>query len=150
MDDKNIEEIPRSINNALGYNIYRVSLLIRRQLKNALSEYKLTPEQWQIMASLWASSSYLNQKALVDITLKDKHTLSRIVQRLERDGWVQKKEDNEDKRSYYVLPSKKSLKYKNIIPVKIIEHFQPIFDILTDIEKQVLSEYLNRIRNNLE
>ena len=54
-------QIPAELQDSLGYNLYRVSLLFRRELIRALSEYGLTPEQWQVLVVLWSSDHPVSQ-----------------------------------------------------------------------------------------
>jgi DNA-binding MarR family transcriptional regulator len=80
-----------ALEEALGYNIYRAGLLFRRELIHALADYRMTPEQWQVMMTLWHTGKPVNQSEIVQLLLKDKHTVSRIIQRLSRDGWIEKR-----------------------------------------------------------
>ena len=67
--------IPSILDDALDFNIDRVSLLFRREFCKVLREYAMTQEYWQIMLTLWTTK----QTEIIALTLKDKSTISRIL-----------------------------------------------------------------------
>ena len=71
----------------IGFNLYRLSLLFRRELLRCLDEYSLTPEQWQALVTL-RGKDRLSQSEIAAVTLQDAPTVSRMLARMERDGWV--------------------------------------------------------------
>lgn len=109
---------------SLGFNIYRAGLLFRRELMHALSEYEMTPEQWQLMTALWHSDKPLNQNDVAHLLMKDKHTVSRIIKRLERDKWLTRKTDKKDTRAVKIFLTVKGKKLKREIPKKLHNHFE--------------------------
>ena len=131
---------------SLGFNIYRAELLFRRESLNALSRYDMTPEQWSVLSTLLQSDKPLSQQDIANRVLKDKHTTSRIIKRLERDGWIIKKTDKKDKRSFLLQPTKASKKLKMVIPAILTKHFSPFYSHFTDTEYQHLLTYLKKIR----
>ncbi len=142
--------IPDKLNNSLGFNIYRVNILFRRELMNALSDYEMTPEQWQIMTILWESEGPLNQREIVQDTLKDKHTVSRIINRLDRDGWVTKEVSPKDKRSTIIKLTKKSNSLRKEMLKKLSKHFKEIFNDLGEKQHKDLLQNLKKLRKILE
>ncbi len=139
--------IPSVLENALGFNIYRVSILFRRELIRALGEYKMTPEQWQVMITLWSTGHPLKQAEIVHLTLKDKPTVSRIIQRLERDGWIEKRDDPGDGRVTIIQPTSKGMDLKEEVPKKLYRHFDELLHDLQEDEKETLMELLKKIRH---
>lgn len=142
--------IPPFLDNALGYNAYRTGLLFHRELARALKEYDITPEQWTVLATLWSTGKPVNQSEIVQLTMKDKHTTSRIIQRLERDGWIQKKSDPKDGRVTLIHPTPKANSLKNKIPRKVLKHFDILLEDYSDKEIQLLINLLKRLRKTLE
>jgi DNA-binding MarR family transcriptional regulator len=141
-----------NLEDQLGFNITRVAILFRRELIRALSQYRMTPEQWQVMATLW-KERVLCQKDIADLTLKDKHSVSRIIQRLERNGWVEKASSPEDGRSTLIKPTKKGWTIQNAITEQLINHFERIsIDLGKRNGKQLLSllKKLRRVLGDIE
>ncbi|MCP3924965.1 MAG: MarR family transcriptional regulator [Desulfobacterales bacterium] len=142
--------IPETLDNALGFNLYRVNLLMRRELMQALSDYEITPEQWQIMSILRESKAPLNQREIVQDTLKDKYTVSRIINRLERDGWVTKKVSPNDKRSTLIGLTEKSNTLQKNIQKLLSDHFNKIFKAFGKDDHDHLLELLKKLRKILK
>ncbi len=137
------------LNEALGFNLYRTGLLFRRELAKAIEEYGLTPEQWTVMATLWLTGKPLNQSEIVDLCMKDKHTVSRIVQRLERDGLIEKKSDPHDARITIIRPTRKGESLKEKVPKSVVEHFDKVLIDYSDEEVDALVASLKRLRKTL-
>lgn len=141
--------IPSFLNDALGFNLNRAVLLFRRELVRALEEYGMTPEQWMIMAALWTTGRPINQSEIAQLTMKDKHSVSRIIQRLERDGWIEKKSDPQDARITIVRPTRKGDSLKHKIPRLLADHFDKIMKEYGAKEWEELIASLKRLRKIL-
>ncbi len=141
--------IPSFLNDALGFNLNRAVLLFRRELVRALEEYGMTPEQWMIMAALWTTGRPINQSEIAQLTMKDKHSVSRIIQRLERDGWIDKKNNPHDARITIIRPTKKGQSLKEKVPERLNEHFEKILSDFGEKEWEELIVSLKRLRKTL-
>lgn len=121
---------PISLENSLNFQIYKLSLLLSRNLKKALEEYQLTPERWQILASLWAGDKPLKQSEIGAITLKDKPSVSRLVEAMLEEGWLLRQEDADDRRAYRVKLSAKAIRLQPEIVNALVSHFEvPMRDL---------------------
>jgi DNA-binding MarR family transcriptional regulator len=78
---------------------------------------ELTPEQWIVLARLWEKDGQ-SQSALSELTLRDRPTMSRIIDTMEKSGLVERSVDEHDARSRRVLLTRtgKSLQAK-LVPV---------------------------------
>lgn len=115
---------------ALNFQIFKLSLLLGRELTKALKEFNLTPERWQVLAALWNADMPLYQTQLGEITLKDKPSISRLVDSMIKTGWLIKKQSDEDSRAYFIKPSTKANTYKDKIVSSLYDHFEPYFEEL--------------------
>jgi DNA-binding MarR family transcriptional regulator len=141
--------IPSELNDALGFNIYRVALLFRKELIHALADHQMTPEQWQIMRVLWSTDERLNQNDIAHLTLKDKHSVSRILARLERDGWIVRYSDPEDTRASLIAPTEQATYLRQNVPEQLYSHFAPILGVLSEDEARHLLSLLHKLRSRL-
>ncbi|MBE7384336.1 MAG: winged helix-turn-helix transcriptional regulator [Leptolyngbya sp. SIO1E4] len=141
--------ISPELDNALGFNIYRVALLFRKELMKALSDYRMTPEQWQVMQTLWSTEGQLTQNDVAHLTLRDKHTVSRILARLERDGWIKKHPHPTDARAYIVAPTDQAKTLRHEVPSKLHRHFADILSELGTGEAEELLYLLKKLRHRL-
>lgn len=92
----------RPLTESLGFNLHRTAQLYRLELVRALTPYELTPEQWQILATLSSSQERLSQGEIAALTFKDKHSVSRMLDRLESAGWIVRHPDPDDARAFCI------------------------------------------------
>lgn len=140
-----------TLDRQLGYNLNRTALLFRRELIRVLRPYsRMTPEQWQTLASLWEANHPLSPTEISRVTLQDLPSLSRMLRRMEEHGWIRKTPDENDMRSFRVelTPTGHCLKQK--LPEKVLEHFRPFLAPLTRQEANQLLQLLNKLRQGFE
>ena len=130
------------LNNNLGYNLYRAYLLFHRELIRALKGYGVTPEQWQVLIILWNHGS-VTPTQISRVTLQDLPTISRMLVRMERNGWINRLQNEEDGRSFHVVLTEKGRKSKNEMIIQLDNHFA---NFLKTVPKAVHDE----IRNELQ
>ncbi len=120
------------LNNNLGYNLYRTYLLFHRELIRALKGYEVTPEQWQVLIILWNHGS-VTPTEISKVTLQDLPSISRMLVRMERNGWIEKVDNEEDGRSFHVkLTSKGEGSQQEMMQV-LEKHFS---DFLSDVSAE--------------
>ncbi|MCP4297543.1 MAG: MarR family transcriptional regulator [Proteobacteria bacterium] len=141
--------IPAILENTLGFNVYRVALLFRRELIRSLSQFNMTPEQWQVMTTLWSTGQPLNQSEIVRLILKDKPTISRMIHRLQRNGWIEKTTSLEDGRVTLIQPTPKGWAIEQEVTEKLDKHFKSILKNLGRPESEVLRDKLRNVRRVL-
>ncbi|MEM6624021.1 MAG: MarR family transcriptional regulator [Pseudomonadota bacterium] len=89
-----------------GFLIHDVSRLMRGWFDERAQQMGLTRAQWRVLVHL-AAREGINQKALAEILELDTVTLGRHVDRLERDGWLERRPDPADRRAWllHLLPA---------------------------------------------
>lgn len=142
-------KIPEFLEESLNFNIYRTSLLLRREFLRVLSADGITPEQWQVLAILEYAQHPVNQGDIAKLSLKDKHTVSRIIARMEKNGWVSKKSDARDGRITVIAltPAGQSLAAR--IPKLLNNRFSDIGSTVSEDEKQLVIAILRKLRTYL-
>jgi MarR family transcriptional regulator for hemolysin len=85
----------------LGFLLKDVSRLSSRNFERHASEVKLglTLEQCKVLVCLQRNQG-INQKRLADVTDTDQMTLVRILDRMEQDGWIERRPDPQDRRAW--------------------------------------------------
>ena len=118
-----------------------------------LLNFNITETQFNALMSLAEYYNYhgkaLNQKELADRLLIKKASVGTLIERLSKNGWVEVKPSEEDKRAKNVFITQKGLnKYKEV--------FEPYYlfmgPLILDISPEDFSatlRVLNQIRNNL-
>ena len=86
---------------SLGRLIYITTMALKNYLENRLKPYDLTAEQFQVMKSL-VEESGIAQNRLCEAVAKSPGNITRILDRLEKKGCIERKGNPEDRRSSLV------------------------------------------------
>ena len=144
-----MKKIP--LKDSLAFNIFRAGTLLRRHLTRTLSEYKVTPEQWQIIAMLRQSDSPLSQKEITTSLLKDKHAVSRMIKKMESNGWVERSSKEEDSRVTLIQLTQKGLDTAEEMYEKLALSVRTkVFNHFSQAEKDQVKAFMIRLGNILE
>ncbi|MBB6215398.1 DNA-binding MarR family transcriptional regulator [Anaerosolibacter carboniphilus] len=109
------------IEEAVGFAINRASIEMRKKLTYIFKKegYDITPEEFSILSQLWEEDGLL-QSVINDKTLKDKTTVTRLLERLKTKGLIEKRIEEADRRNYRIHLTEKGMAIKyNIIPIVI-------------------------------
>lgn len=105
----------------------RLSMTLNRTLLQSFrnNDIPLTREQWSILAVLWKQDG-CSQQTLANETYRDKPSITRLLDKMEKDNLVLRKADKDDRRLnlIFLTPKGKSLEAK-------------AFEIVNDIEAAV-------------
>jgi DNA-binding MarR family transcriptional regulator len=121
-------ELAPTLRTALGFHVTRLSLLLRRRLIRALADWKLTPEQWQVLVSIVELERELSQSDLAELTLRDRHAVSKMIDRMQRDGWIVRKPGRNDARAFSIEVSAKARRELPNIRSSLTASFSPVFE----------------------
>lgn len=83
----------------VGFLLHDVSRLMRAEFDRRAHELGLTRAQWRVLVHL-APREGINQTALAEILELDAVTLGRHIDRLQRDGWIERRADPGDRRAW--------------------------------------------------
>jgi len=109
-----------------------------------MKENGLTISQFGIMETLYHKGS-LCQKDLGEKILKSGGNITKVVDNLERDGFVIRIRDEKESRYFRIsLTNKGTAKIKVTFPL-VMNNLVKIFSILTEQEQQTLAELCKRI-----
>jgi len=138
------------LDNSQGYIIHRLDVQMSLGLQHAFQAkgFNITPEQWGVLNRLWEKEG-IHQSALAERAAKDRHNITRILNLLEKNGFILRTPDGEDKRrlNVYLTEEGKDLKQK-LIPI-VIDYLQKCFEGLTQEEVQDLRRVHEHILKNL-
>ncbi len=139
------------IDNSLGYIIHQSYRRMAVGLQRAFQAkgYDITPEQWSVLSRLWEIEGF-HQRMLAKKTAKDRHNITRILNLLEKNGFVKRTRDSQDRRilRVYLTVKGKSLQ-KKLTPI-VIDFLQTCFTGLTQKDIQELKRIHKKIRQNLK
>lgn len=139
------------IDNSPGYIIHRLDLLLKFGLHKAFQAegINITAEQWAILATLWEGEG-IHQSSIAEKIGKDRHTITRMLNILEKNGFIRRVPTEKDKRrlNVYLTDSGRNIKDKLISIV--LDYGQKAFAGLTQQELDELTRILKHITGNLE
>lgn len=138
------------LENSQGYIIHQLDVQMSLGLQHAFQAkgFNVTPEQWGVLNRLWENEG-MHQSALAQRAAKDRHNITRILNLLEKNGFIFRKPDGEDKRrlNVYLTQEGKALKQK-LVPI-VIGFLHKCLEGLTQEEVQDLRRIHEHILNNL-
>jgi len=95
-----------SLDNSLGFLMTRAARGMKRVLDSKLAKHNLTSTQYIVLARLWEGDG-ISITELCDRLALDNPTLTGIVDRMERDGSLERRRDGDDRRVVNVYLTEK-------------------------------------------
>ncbi len=134
-----------------GYQLGRTFMALKQGLRRAFLEkgLDLTPEQWTVLAFIWWSGG-LSQCELAEKTTKDRTTITRILDRLEKKGLIRRERDAADRRCYRLFSTEKGLSLRAEAAPAVLLFRERVFGCLTPDETTALAAILSKINDRLE
>lgn len=93
----------------------KVSMAINRMMYRNFrkSNLEITPEQWSVLSHLWIENG-VTQQRLCDATFKDKPSMTRLIDNLEKQNLVYRKASENDRRSNLIFLTEMGTSIKDI------------------------------------
>lgn len=132
----------------VGFLIHDVSRMMRAWFDERAQAMGLTRAQWRVLVHL-AGREGLNQSELAEILELDTVTLGRHIDRLERDGWLERRADPADRRAwrlYLTGASRPTLDKMEALATETVGVAMRGFD---EDERARFNSALSRIKANL-
>ncbi len=101
----------KKINNdpcqSIGFLLYEVSRLMRRNFNQRVESLGLTQIQWRAIAYI-SRLEGCNQATLAEVLEVQPITLTRLIDRLQAAGWIERRPDPRDRRAVQVHLTEKA------------------------------------------
>jgi DNA-binding MarR family transcriptional regulator len=138
------------LNKQVGVFLNLVHCQFKQYLNRIFQDhgFNLTPEQFLVMDTLW-DDGVLSQQQIADILIKDKNSVTKLIDALEKKGLVIRKTDDTDRRLNKIHLTEKALLIKANITQIAIESTDKI---IKDIPKEDLINFikvLNKMSYNM-
>uniref|UniRef100_A0A7C3W8M4 MarR family transcriptional regulator n=1 Tax=Fundidesulfovibrio putealis TaxID=270496 RepID=A0A7C3W8M4_9BACT len=104
-------KVPRHDPRTIGLSVYEVSRAWRARLDERLKPLGISTSMWTVVWHLAMADEPLTQSALADAVSMEGSSLVRLLDRLERDGWVRREAVEGDRRSKRVVLTDKVKDY---------------------------------------
>ena len=133
----------------IPYLIYRITNQLNRALRKRLKRSGINIARWRVLAVL-KDNGQMNISQIVERTIIEQPTVSRIVDQLEREGLASREICDEDSRFVQVkLTQSGERAFKEIYPTAT-EHQEQALQDFSQQEIKTLIGFLERIQNNIE
>lgn len=135
------------------YNLLtgRIFMYVNRFLTQQfrLNKIELSREQWTVLVQLWKKDG-ISQQVIADETGRDKPSTTRLIDRLEKDGYINRVADNNDRRSNLIFLTDKGKKAEKEAMDIANQVLHNITKELSEQEMQTVKSVFMRIYKNLE
>lgn len=137
------------LQNYIPYLLYRATNKLNSRLLTRLRQMKINPSQWRVLSVLKAYGT-LSVSEIVEHTLMEQPTVSRVVAQLEQEGRVIRSASAADSRVTRVTLTDAGIEaFEAIIPAAL-RHQELALQQLTPEEIKTLTEILSKIESSIE
>lgn len=108
----------------------------------------LTPEQFMLIDLLW-NQGEMSQQELADQLHKDKNSVTKLVDAIERKGFVVRRQNVNDRRSNTIVLTEKAENLKDIAKEKGISILDHMLDGIDEEELRTFLSTLRKLNRNM-
>ena len=135
-----MQEFSRS----LPMMLYRSLDAVMPRFRRIFSEFGLTEQQWRVLRVLWQHDE-IAFRDLADLTLIPAPSLVGIVDRLSRQGLVERKRSDADRRNVFVLATAEGRALHRRVRPRVDAAYRELRASITAEEWQTLITSLERV-----
>ena len=132
----------------IGLLIHDVARLLRVLYDRQMASIGLTRSQWWLLTYLFFKDG-INQSELAILMDMEKAPLSRLLDRMEKKGWVIRKNESKDRRTKNIYLSESIKPLISSMRDKAAEYRRESLSILTDKDLNKLKAILQILKKDL-
>lgn len=134
------------------YNLLagRLFMYINRYIAQRFksSSVTLTREQWTILVQLWKQDG-VSQQVIADETGRDKPSTTRLLDHLERDGYLQRRADATDRRLNLIFLTENGIAAERAVMQVANQALDDITEGVTEEEMATVKRVFEKIYRNI-
>ncbi|MBP1927160.1 MarR family transcriptional regulator for hemolysin [Sedimentibacter acidaminivorans] len=139
----------------IGYILHKVSMLAKNNFSNKLNAIGITTGQFAVLKDLYyyqkkATDSGLSPACIAARLECDRPTISGVIDRLESQGWVERFDNPDDRRSVLIKVTDKAVGKLEELEKMHSENRNTIVKGFSEEEVNDFRNYLLRVVNNLK
>ena len=134
---------------AVYINIVNCSLIKYFAKELSRKDINLTPEQYLVMDILW-DAEVLSQQAIADIIQKDKNSVTKFIDSLEKKGLVYRQVNKTDRRVNNIVVSEEGMKLKARTTEVAIGMMRNVLKNIKEEDLMALDKVMNQIKENID
>ncbi|MBE6336588.1 MAG: MarR family transcriptional regulator [Lentimicrobiaceae bacterium] len=134
---------------AVYINVLNCSIIkyfAKELTKNGIN---LTPEQYLVMDILW-DEGVLSQQAIADIIQKDKNSVTKFIDSLEKKGLVYRAVNKSDRRVNNIIVSEEGIKLKPKTTEVAINMMRNVLKDIKEDDLIAFDKVMNQIKDNID
>ena len=112
-------------------------------------DINLTPEQYLVMDILWDEES-LSQQTIADILQKDKNSVTKFIDSLEKKGLVYRSIDKNDRRINNIFVSEEGRRLKQKTTDVAVNTMKSILNGISEDELATCITVMEKIKKNID
>ena len=133
----------------IGRLIYLTSLNLRNYAERMLSPYDLTVEQFHLLKNISRTQGY-SQNQLCEFVGKKPANITRILDRLEKKQWIERRENPSDRRSSLVFLTAEGEEMIKGVTNHFETYSNRFIQGISEAEERTFRLVLGKIDNNIE
>jgi DNA-binding MarR family transcriptional regulator len=134
---------------AVYINIVNCSLIKYFAKELSRNDINLTPEQYLVMDILW-DAEVMSQQAIADIIQKDKNSVTKFIDSLEKKGLVYRQVNKTDRRVNNIVVSEEGMKLKAKTTEVAIGMMRNVLKNIKEEDLMALDKVMNQIKKNID
>lgn len=135
------------LDDCIGFITNKVSKKIADIFNEKLSKYGITRVQWIALYFL-GKHEYINQSELADKMDIKKSTMVRLIDRMEKEGYVQRQKDINDRRITYICLTELGKKHREDLLPFGEDFSNSIVRNISEEEMEIFKKVLDRLVEN--
>ncbi|HZY40095.1 MAG TPA: MarR family transcriptional regulator [Mucilaginibacter sp.] len=135
----------------LGRAMAELRIYLRQHIQAKIKEHgiDLTFEMLEVMSCLWRQDG-INQQEIADFTLRDKSSMTYLLDNLVKRTLVTRTEDENDRRNKLIFLTPEGHKLRDQLYPWAIEVYEAASEGTTTVELEQAIDQLNRMTANLK
>jgi DNA-binding MarR family transcriptional regulator len=125
----------------------KLKQFIAAKLRQA--DVPLTPEQFMLIDLLW-NHGEMSQQQLADMMQKDKNSVTKLVDAIERKGFVVRRQNVNDRRSNTLVLTERANQLKHVAKQKGISILDEMLAGISDDELKCFLKTLHKLNANMD
>ena len=134
---------------AVYINILNCSLIKYFAKELSRNDINLTPEQYLVMDVLWDAET-LSQQAIADIIQKDKNSVTKFIDSLEKKGLVYRTVNKKDRRVNDIIVTEEGKKLKTKTTEVAIKMMRNVLDNIKEEDLMAFDKVMMQIKDNID
>ena len=134
---------------AVYINIVNCSLIKYFAKELSRNDINLTPEQYLVMDILW-DAEVMSQQAIADIIQKDKNSVTKFIDSLEKKGLVYRQVNKTDRRVNNIVVSEEGMKLKARTTEVAIGMMRNVLNNIKEEDLIAFDKVMNQIKDNID